>query len=164
MADTATKIPIATTTLGSASGSVGFSSIPSIYTDLILVANTKLNSGTDTVKLYLNSDDNPVYSSTRLKGNGTSATSTRTSNQYGSGGGAPFGEVTTEWGNFIISIQNYSNSTTYKTALTRTSFASNAAFASVVLYRSTSAITSVNVNMNTGSFVADSAFTLYGIL
>ena len=60
----------------------------------------------------------------------------------------------------IIQIQNYSNSTTYKTALGRSAQQS---VATVGLWRSTSAITAVKIYPASGNFDTGSIFTIYGI-
>jgi hypothetical protein len=72
----ATYEKIATTTLGSASATITFSSISSAYTDLRLVITALQGSGNN-IALRFNSDSGTNYSRTRLIGNGTSATSTR---------------------------------------------------------------------------------------
>jgi hypothetical protein len=65
--------------------------------------------------------------------------------------------------NSIINIQNYSNSTTYKTVLARSNNAATGTDATVALWRSTSAITSIDYYLNSGSWATGSTFTLYGI-
>ena len=152
--------PIATTTLVSNASDITFSTIPSTYTDLVLVVNGHLTVD-DNVFLQFNGDTGSNYSFTILRGDGSSATSTRSSNvaQMYLGG-----ILTTATGNTISSIQNYSNSTTYKTVLTRTNgVTSGATQARVGLWRSTSAITSVKVGALSGNFVAGATFTIYGI-
>jgi hypothetical protein len=56
---------------------------------------------------------------------------------------------------------NYSNSTTYKTILGRSNAATSGTSAAVGLWRSTSAINSIEIG--TVSFTAGSTFSLYGI-
>ena len=104
------------------------------------------------------------YSVTRLSGNGTSATSSRLSNQtYIEIDNESF--VNTTIANRILQIQNYSNTTTYKTVLGRNNNSSNGTGAIVGLWRSTSAITSISVFLEaSGTFNAGSTFTIYGIL
>ncbi len=63
----------------------------------------------------------------------------------------------------VISIQNYSNSTTYKTAISKGGGAAVGAISYVGLWRSTSAITTITVGVNTGNYGANSTFTLYGV-
>jgi hypothetical protein len=157
--------PIATTTLGSAAASVTFSSISGSYTDLVLVCRViaATNAGGQNLLLQFNSDTGSNYSFTWMYGDGTSATSSRQSNQT-SMGRADF-YTTTRPTATIIQIQNYSNSTTYKTALWRNGVTDSGAGtrANVGLWRSTSAIDSITIKTDTGNFGTDSMFTLYGI-
>jgi hypothetical protein len=152
--------PIATNTLSSSSGTITFSSISGSYTDLILVANL-LPASSARVKLRVNSDSGSNYSYTILFGNGTAAGSGRESsiteiNYYWNG--LPSG-----WSNYILNFQNYSNATTYKTILARGNSTAVETFASVGLWRNTSAITSVELRSSVGVFDIGSCFTLYGI-
>jgi hypothetical protein len=98
-----------------------------------------------------------------LLGDGTTASSTRNSSEnygYIMTIAIPTSDFTTT----STAIQNYSNSTTYKTAITRGN-ASTAAQAVVNLWRNTAAITSLSIGIGAGSnaYVAGSTFTLYGI-
>jgi hypothetical protein len=154
----ATYEPIATTTLGSAQSSVSFTSISGSYTDLVLIVQGKVTA-TAAAKLQVNSDTSGNYSQTRIDGNGSSATSDRTSN---AGETFPGGGSFTD-GMFIAHFMNYSNTTTYKTILTRYGNASSNVFATVGMWRNTNAITSIQVGLNTSTYVAGSTFTLYGI-
>ena len=52
---TATYEKIATTTLGSSQASVTFSSISGSYTDLVLISDSTVASGSDGVRLRFNS-------------------------------------------------------------------------------------------------------------
>jgi hypothetical protein len=156
----ATYEPIATTTLGSASASVTFSSISGSFTDLILVYATT-STVTDNNGLRFNSDTGSNYSLTRIFGNGSTAGSNRTTNSTSI---TSLFTVNGSITNNIIHIMNYSNTTTYKSVLTRNDDASNSAIAAVGLWRSTSAINSVNIFPLSGNFVSGSTFTLYGIL
>ena len=62
-----------------------------------------------------------------------------------------------------MSIQNYANTTTYKTMISRASDATQNAIAYVGLWRSTSAINSITLSVSAGTFAIGSTFTLYGI-
>jgi hypothetical protein len=160
MAAGATYEPIASQTLGSAAASVTFSSIPQGYTDLVFVM-TGITSTNENNYMRYNSDSSSLYSSTYVGGDGSTASSGRASNQNKIGLDGPAFWTSSQRNQKIIQIQNYSNATTFKTNLTRSS-STVGADASVGLYRSTSAITSVtfltDVTYSTGS-----TFTLYGI-
>jgi hypothetical protein len=155
--------PIATTTLGSAQSSVTFSSISGTYTDLVLVAAPKLSSGAGNMQCQFNSDTGSNYSMTELGGTGSAAFSSRASNLT-SVRLTYYGYVENNNNqNTIIQIQNYSNATTYKTLLARSNNAANGTGATVGLWRSTSAITSVVLSLDASTFASGSTFTLYGI-
>jgi hypothetical protein len=160
MAAGSTYTPIATTTVsGTGTSSVSFSSF-SGYTDLILVINGSVGSNCG-LQMKFNSDSGSNYSFTRITGDGSSASSDRSSN-------ASFMELgyylSSAQNMNVIQIMNYSNSTTYKTVLNRASAitANIGAQAYVELWRSTSAITSLAVTAS-GNYSNGTTFTLYGI-
>jgi 3-deoxy-D-arabino-heptulosonate 7-phosphate (DAHP) synthase len=154
----ATYDKIASQTLGTAQSSYTFTSIPSTYTDLIMVMTT--TSANDQTQVIFNGDTATNYSNTRLDGNGSSATSGRNSSQsfvdigYNNPGGQH---------QIIVQIMNYANTNTFKTFISRNSNAANLVQAIVGLYRSTSAITSMTITAQTPNFAIGSTFTLYGI-
>lgn len=164
-----TYTPIATTTLGSNQSTVSFSSIPSTYTDLILILNAKTNaSGSDSYYgLAFNGDNTSgLYSSTRLYGDG-SAVSNRYSNINYLGLWSMSGNPAS-FGINILNIQNYANSTTYKTTLARNNNAGATTQACVGLWRNTNAINSITIYPEPVSgagqlWISGSTFTLYGI-
>jgi hypothetical protein len=162
-----TRIPIATTTLGSAATSVTFSSISGSYTDLVLIMQIASNSS-NTLFARFNGDSATNYSTTRLSGTGSSAVSDRESNSS-TMAISNYGYPLSTLGNttHIFQVFNYSNATTYKTGMCRANSASNGVDATVNLWRSTSAITSVGISTNgfggTSSLLTGSTFTLYGI-
>jgi hypothetical protein len=166
MAAGVTYEKIASTTLGSAAASVTFSSIPSTYTDLVLVI-VGANAGGSRVRYQFNSDSGSNYSRTNIVGTGSSAASYSGSNNTVADlnviGGAT--ALTAPY-TIITNFQNYSNTTTYKTLITR--FGSNdgaapAVEAIVNLWRSTSAINRIDTTALGGNFVTGSTFNLYGI-
>jgi hypothetical protein len=152
---------IFTDTLASAQASVTFSSIPSTYTDLVLVFSGSATA-TSYVSLQYNSDTGSNYSTTLLRGNGTAASSVGYSTQT-----EIFASIsatnTTAINNVIFQIQNYSNTTTYKTNLSRANNAGVSTEAGVGLWRSTAAINAIKVLSPTNNFAAGSTFSLYGI-
>lgn len=165
-AKTGTYTLIGSSTLGSAASSVTFSSIPGTYTDLVLVVASVTNaSSTNSVFLRFNSDSGSNYSSTFLEGNGTAASSNRLSSRTVIDSGYNVGLSTTSVGQVTFNIMDYANATTFKTVISRFAQAVGAApgtSATVSLWRSTAAITSVeircDVNMGIGT-----TFKLYGI-
>ena len=156
--------PIATNTLTSNTATVTFSSISSAYTDLVIViADAKNLTGNSDVFMRFNSDSGTNYSGTMIYGDGSAAASTRRSSSDA---------IIPNYFNFLnssastqfnINIQNYSNSTTYKTVLWRDNRAAQAVEAGVGLWRNTAAITSIVFTLSTSSYATGTTFTLYGI-
>jgi hypothetical protein len=158
-----TYTPIDTQTLGSAAASVTFSSISGSYTDLVLVTNASNVSTDSNLNLQFNSDTASNYSSTRLSGDGSTATSATTANlvYIVAGRANATGSIAA---NSIVNIMNYSNTTTYKTVLTRANNAASIVGAYVGMWRNTAAITSILIYSNNAANIsAGSTFTLYGI-
>lgn len=157
-----TYVALATNTLGSAAASVTFSSISGAYTDLVLVCNSKLTTSNTQIRLQFNGDTASNYSTIILYGDGGSAGSVSTANATS----ANIGGLADEFGTTTIHLNNYSNSTTYKSAISRYSFVGpsySEVGMKVCLWRSTSAITSIVVFPTTSTFTAGSTFSLYGI-
>jgi len=153
--------PIATTTLGSAASTITFSSIPATYTDLRLVFAGF--NGSD-LKLRFNSDTGANYSQTVLAGDGASASSyTNTSIFLNSSGttGTSSQPVL-----YTADIFSYTGST-FKTVLSDEQFDKNGSGSitkNVGLWRSTSAITAIDIVASTSSTIyAGTTATLYGI-
>jgi hypothetical protein len=154
---------IFTETLASAQASVTFSSIPGTYTDLVLIVSHLGTLATAEARIQLNSDTGSNYSWTQLYGNGSSAASYRASSATSLPLLPNEASSTTVPSSMIVNLQNYSNTTTNKTVLYRGNVTSLATSANVGLYRSTSAITAINVFTNVSTFAAGSTFSLYGI-
>ena len=105
-----TYTPIATYTVSSAQTSYTFTSIPSTYTDLILVGSAATNTNVD-IWLRFNGDSASTnYSRTFVYGDGSSALSGRTSNA--SNIGAAYGSTSSS--TFVIQLMNYSNTNLVK--------------------------------------------------
>lgn len=156
----ATYTPIASITLEAAAASVTFSSIPQTYTDLVIVSQMKLTTNTRAVIMRFNNDSGSNYSLTRVYGNGSTATSDRFTIQDGIDSAFV---STSNWNIMRHNIQNYSNSTTYKTTLGRWDDSAAYTVLQCGLWRNTNAITSMSLTV-TDTFVAGSTFNLYGIL
>lgn len=158
----ATYDSIATTTLGAAASTITFSSIPGTYTDLRLVlANVFTSYGLDTVRIRFNSDTGSNYSYTMLTGDGASASSSRASGTQPIVGRA--GYQSTRPSMILIDIFSYAGSTnkTYLSADAADQNGSGEINRVVGLWRSTSAITSIELRNVT--FEAGATATLYGI-
>jgi hypothetical protein len=154
---------IATTTLGSNTANITFSSIPATYTDLRVVC---VATGSGNFGARLNGDTGSNYSHTDLIGNGSSASSYRPSVQQaymvidnalnGLGNTPQF---------YTLDIFSYAGSTLKTTLVTANEDLNGSGYVSyqVFLWNSTAAINSVTVlgssTLNTGTTA-----TLYGIL
>lgn len=170
MAAGSTYTKIASTTLGSASSSVTFSSIAATYTDLILITTVPGFTGGNNSRGYrfeLNGDTGTNYSCTQLNNSTTSAVSSQESSQTRGRIGF-LSETTNDVSNGIAHFMNYANTTTNKTVLGRTSNQSSNGdanvFAGVSLWRSTAAINAIKLTLSDNSnFPIGSTFNLYGI-
>ena len=157
----ATYEKIEAKTLASATSSVSFTTIPATYTDLVLVVDYD-SSSTIIANIYLrfNGDTGSNYSFTYLQGTGSAAQSGRSSNTTAIEAGY---QAATGRSNILVQVQNYSNSTTNKTALSRHNNPASVVQAYVGLWRNTAAITSLSLTCSNQSFTTGSTFTLYGI-
>lgn len=160
MAAGVTYEPIQTYSASGSQSTITFNPIAGTWTDLVLVIAG--NTASITTALRFNNDTGSNYSRTIMRGDGTTASSTRqTSQSYL----AIDGSVSQPLQNAIININNYSNGTTYKTILAR----SNNAGAGVdelagLWLGSTAAITRIDVLSAGGTnYTAGTTFTLYGI-
>ena len=156
-----TYTPVASQTLSAATSSVTFSNVPQDYTDLIIVLNGTTNdSGTNNLRLQFNSDSGSNYSATRLLGSGSAASSARDSNNTY----AMVGDIASSLFTSIIHINNYSNSTTYKTVLSRTGNANAYLGAYAAVWRSTNAINTITLATNPAlTFMSGTTVSIYGI-
>ena len=162
-----TYTPIQTQTLGSSAGTVSFTSIPQTYTDLVIISQIKNTTAAYLTYLIVNSGNGGLFSGTLLYGNGSSAVS---QNYTGDNSYLidryPGGTSTTNFAIYETHIMNYSNTTTYKTALSRGNIpdgSGTAVNAGVFLLRNTAAVTTLTFSVGGGQYATGSTFTLYGI-
>jgi hypothetical protein len=171
MAAGSTYAPIATTTLGSATASYTFSSIPSTYTDLILIYQTRASSQNVYIDVVgqINGDTGSNYQYMYLSGSGSAAQSGRTATDTRmvfDANGAPWNSY---WAIGQVNFMDYANTTTYKTVISRAGNSGGTSGGTDLvanIWRNTSAINSIKVqlyNSPTYSLDAGSTFTLYGI-
>lgn len=160
---TNTYVALDKITVGTAVSSVTFSSISQGYTDLVIVMSSTVVSG-GAIEMRVGNgsvDTGTNYSRTFMYGNGTSAASGRSSSidtWY-----LPSGNTSTVFGNALVNIQNYSNTTTYKTLLYKGGDAGQTATAGVQLWRSTAAINIITLTGYTSNIAVGTTFSLYGI-
>lgn len=151
--------------LTTATAEVTFSNLGS-YTDIIVVSNFGTTVAGNTVGLRFNGDTGSNYSTTQVNGPMPFGGSWRGSNQTSiTVFGSPIvdGTPSTLRANGTIHIQNYGNSTTNKTVLSRYGYATGEVIAGVGLWRNTNAITSITLVALGTTFLAGSTFSLYGI-
>jgi len=156
--------PIATYTISSAASTYTFNSIPATYTDLVFIVNHLGTLATAEARIQFNSDTASNYSWTQLYGNGSSALSYRAANVTSLPLIPNEASSTTVPSAMIVNIQNYANTTTYKTVIYRGNVSSLATTANVGLWRKTpEAINSITIFTPVSTFASGSTFTLYGI-
>lgn len=161
-----TYTPIQSIELTSATSFVSFSNIPQTYEDLVLIVSDVIHSfaGTTTVRdgfLQFNGDTGSNYSDTIILGNGSSPSSVRASNQSALRAYYPMASAANA-GMIVANIQNYSNSTKNKTVLYKCSVTTGNTSAMVGLWRNTSPINSLQINLSY-TLSAGTKIDLYGI-
>jgi hypothetical protein len=157
---------IATQTTSNGNTSITFSSISGYYTDLVLIVSVKGNASLN-LGMRFNSDTGTNYSSTYMYSDGTNVGSGRYTTQDFIRL-SNYTEISdTNYDIKIININNYSNATTDKTALTIARTAVNPTTAGIEqyvgLWRNTNAITAIEVYVRNSSYAAGGTLTLYGI-
>lgn len=155
-----TMTPIATQTLTANAASITFSSIPQGYTDIILVTSgASQPAGGGAAAIRFNSDTATNYSYLYMFGSGTSVSTGKFANQTV----IPTNRHNTTEGGGKAHIQNYSNTTTYKTVVT-SGAGNNIAILYTGTWRSTAAITSITIIPESGpGWAVGFTATLYGI-
>ena len=158
---------ISTTTLASAINTVTLSSIPQTYTDLFLVMNNirEVTAQPSVISYRYNGDTAANYSTTYI---GYSAAGGVYSGRRVSDTGIWLGGMYSPRGMFTMNIMNYTNTTTYKSSVSRmatygTAYESSSSYTG--LWRASAAISSLTIySMDiTPNFDVGATFTLYGI-
>jgi hypothetical protein len=164
MSKTATYALIDSYTFPSAQSSFTFSSIPGTYTDLRVVFNGGVVSGSLNLYMQYNSDTGGNYSTRNITGDGGSAFSLSPLSNVTNIICNYYGYLTADMNtNISIDIMDYSNTTTNKTNLTRSNNAGNGTALVIGMWRNTNAITSIRFFPDSGNFSTGSTFKLYGI-
>ena len=164
-------VPIANVTVtGATDTSMGFTNIPQIYQDLMIVVSSRRTDAITEGTQFFYSYSGSIASVTKLIGDGSNASSSRNTGQNAlfvgpyPGASAPSGV----FGTNIIHILNYSNTSMFKTVITRSASDRNGGGQtelSVGLLRDTTGLTSCGVSTYNASvyYVPGSTITLYGI-
>lgn len=153
---------IETKTLGAAAASIEFTSIPQVYTDLVITVSSRSSVALSSGTLSFNGST-ANFTRRSLRGNGASASSTTTAADFFS---SESGFTANTFGNNVIYISNYtgSNNKLYSTDGANENNATTANTLIVAgLWSQTAAITSVGLIQDSGNFVAGSTFSIYGI-
>lgn len=159
--------PIATTTLGSNTADFTFSSIPSTYTDLVLIGEGAMTGSGNSVYCRVNGDTGSNYQTEIWHGSSTTRVALLFSIRGdGFGLGAFNAGYTTSRFLFICDINSYAQTSYTKTMLTRWYQGDGSVENMANRWNSTAAINSLTIRNSSGgsqSFIAGSMFTLYGI-
>jgi hypothetical protein len=161
--------PIATTTLGSSTANIDFTSIPSTYTDLVVVGLLKTATATgNATYMRFNGDTGSNYSATDLSGTGTATVTTRFANQTWIRLNYYSDPNTSLFTPFLLNIMNYSNTTSHKNTISnfaRADSAGQIGFDYMAgLWRSSAQINQITVFIeNSTNLAAGSSITLYGV-
>lgn len=160
--------PITTQTLGSAAASVTFSSIPQTYTDLVIFGNCGTSNAGVTLSMRFNGDTGSNYFEHTMSGNGSAATGSKALSITSAYCNDTVAFNSSLEGNVIININNYSNTTSYKSVLGRVNRPTSGSYPGTGMWAnswsSSSAITSIVIFPTDGSnIITGSTFTLYGI-
>jgi hypothetical protein len=169
---------IQTVTVGSGgAANITFSSIPSTYKHLQIRGIAQSNRGTfgtDSLYARFNGDSGTNYADHWIRGNGAVAAAGNYAPSsdliYISYGGSGTG-VSGVYGASVIDILDYASTTKYKTTRTLNGTDINGeiassggfVFLSSGLWMSTTAISSITITPDNGSFNQYSQFALYGI-
>jgi hypothetical protein len=163
----ATYTLISSNVLASSAASVTFSAIPATYTDLVVRLSARGDNTGLLLEMTLNSATS-TYSNTLLLGNGATASSTRNTGQayLRAGYVNPSGSTASTFSSGEIYIPNYT-STTDKPMSSLGMTENNATTAYIAnyanLWQTSSAITSISLQVTGQNFVSGSSFYLYGI-
>jgi hypothetical protein len=160
-------VPIATSEMNGATTAFGFSSIPQIYQDLVVVASMR-SSSTAAAGWIINGNPGGVtYGVTTSIGSGSTATSTRGSSMsYGASLVGALGSNNGIQASMIAHFPNYANTTTKKTFIVKTASDLNGSGfigLETIANSLTGAITDLACSTANASIYWYGTATLYGI-
>lgn len=155
---TVSNIGVITLTADAASAT--FSSIPTGFSDLTLVADCFVPSTGYNLVLRFNGDGGGNYSYKYLLGNGTSVSAGQNSNISS----AYVGAALTTRSISVIDIFAYADTNKIKTIISNAGNGTWGISTWVSLWNSKSTITSITILPEAGNLSAGSKFTLYGVI
>lgn len=166
---TETYIALATLTVtGAATTSVTFSSIPSTYRDLIIVANGSPHDNSyPSIVATINSDGGNNYFYVRGHGNGSTAGSGAAGSQNVAPLATAFGAgpSTNSTFSLVADILEYSATNKHKTITTRNSVPDAGTECHITRWASLNAIHTFTLKTNTtAKFAIGSTISLYGVI
>jgi hypothetical protein len=169
---TPTYVAIATTTVGAGTAAdITFSTIPSTYTDLLVVVSGRTvgtGSRSESIYMQFNGSSAANYSNRYLQGSGaTGSSGNNLSSTYIYIGEAPQSIATSNtFGNMQIYIPNYAGSTNKSVSMNNVQ-EDNQTTAYITmnagLWSNTAAITSIKIYGNASNWAQYTTATLYGI-
>jgi hypothetical protein len=157
---------IATVTVGTATNTITFSSIPSTFKHLQIRAHAQVSTS-GLARIRFNGDAGANYFGHDLVGNGAAVNSYAYPNInqiyiWPSGN-----SVSPYWSPAIVDIHDYQNTNKNKTARVLCGYDSNSAIGFIELvsgaWNNTAAVSSIEITTNTGNFTTNTQFALYGI-
>lgn len=159
--------PIATYTLTSATSDITFTSITNAYTDLVIsISSISGSTSNPTVCVTFNGDTSVSYSGTQFywRSSGTAGGNKNIDGSFISLQRAPgLHAVVGGKTMFNIHIFDYANNVKYKSLLSQAGNTNSGNSLEVGNWRSTSPITSINLNASSTSWGVGTVYTLYGI-
>jgi hypothetical protein len=158
---TLTYTPIASQTVTTTVAGLTFSSIPSTYTDLVVITSTR-GTVDSHLLLQFNADTATNYSSTYYYATAGAGYTARQTNTFGCFVGRT-ATATSDFATGVTHIQSYSDTTTNKTILSQGASPAVLNILYSGTWRNTAAITSLTISGNTTDLLPGSTITLYGI-
>lgn len=157
-------VPLANITLSGSQSSVSFTSISGSYRDLMLVITATTGAATGTY-VRLNNDSTAAnYYMINASGDGTSPYSYTSTSWAGLGLVYAAGPTTSAGYHAMLHILDYAQTDKYKSAVSRSGYASQGVGLGAHRWLSTSAVTSlVVVTGDAQTFSAGTTMALYGV-
>lgn len=158
-------VPLANLTLSSSAASVTFSSISQAYRDLVLFADTK-TTGFAKVLIRINGDTTSSYTWIFASGRSTAGVASGTqSGTFGAISPENYMDSTNPLSH-VANFMDYSATDKHKTWITRSNSV-GASYAGAEMsanrWANTSAINTILIYPDSGTFASGSTFALYGI-